>query len=177
MPDWEVNERAAARDWGVPRFWVQAGLHNPGIVLARFDYAYDRAAAEGAEGDRPGPADLLATIDTNEAAIEATGVVQHSYTAPSDDHGILEWETFYAMEVGGVALVDWVEALIAMNHSTTSIATRARRGDRQRSDMQQEVVLAMLAKEPSHGYELGRGCARRSARSRMPSTPGRSTSR
>ena len=28
------------------------------------------------------PADLLATIDTNEAAIEATGVVQHSYTAP-----------------------------------------------------------------------------------------------
>jgi hypothetical protein len=28
--------------------------------------------------------------------------------------------------------------------------------------MQQEVVLAMLAKEPSHGYQL-RGCATRSA--------------
>ena len=31
--------------------------------------------------------------------------------------------------------------------------------------MRQEVVLAMLAKEPSHGYELRRGCATRSARS------------
>jgi hypothetical protein len=112
MPDWEVNEGLAARDWGVPRFWVQAGLHNPGIVLARFDYAYDRAAAEGAEEIGQDPADLLAAIDRNEAAIEAAGVVQHSYTAPGDDHGILEWETFYAMEVGGVALVDWVEALI-----------------------------------------------------------------
>lgn len=49
MPDWEVNEGPAPRDWGVPRFCVQAGLHNPEIVLARFDYAYDRAAAEGAE--------------------------------------------------------------------------------------------------------------------------------
>jgi hypothetical protein len=113
MPDWEVNEGLAPRDWGVPRFWAQAGLRNPEVVLARFDYAYDRAAAEGAEEIGQDPSELLAAIDTNEAAIEASGVVQHSYTAPGDDHGILEWERFYAMEVGGVALVDWVEALIA----------------------------------------------------------------
>ena len=31
--------------------------------------------------------------------------------------------------------------------------------------MQQEVVLALLAKEPSHGYQLAPGCGRRSARS------------
>jgi Pectinacetylesterase len=46
MPDWEVNEGVKARDWGAPRFWIQAGLHDPEIVLARFDFAYDAEAAE-----------------------------------------------------------------------------------------------------------------------------------
>ena len=48
MPDWEVNEGLTARDWGPPRFWIQAGLHDPAIVLARFDYAYDGEAAASA---------------------------------------------------------------------------------------------------------------------------------
>ncbi len=30
MPDWEVNEGLTPQDWGIPRFWVQAGLHDPG---------------------------------------------------------------------------------------------------------------------------------------------------
>jgi hypothetical protein len=34
MPDWEVNKGLTARDWGVPRFWTQAGLHDPDLVLA-----------------------------------------------------------------------------------------------------------------------------------------------
>jgi hypothetical protein len=55
---------------------------------------------------------LVDLIDANEAAIEGAGVVQHSYTAPGDGHGILEFETFYTMEVNGVKLVDWLEALI-----------------------------------------------------------------
>jgi hypothetical protein len=59
------------------------------------------------------PSNLLAVIDANEAAIEAAGVVQHSYTAPGREHGILEWEKFYAVEVNGEKLVDWVAALIA----------------------------------------------------------------
>ena len=113
MPDWEVNVGLTARDWGAPRFWVQAGLHNPEILLARFDYAYDRAAAEGAEDLGLDPSQLLASIDANEAAIEAAGVVQHSYTAPGSGHGIFEWDTFYTLEVNSVALVDWVDALIA----------------------------------------------------------------
>ena len=46
MPDWEVNQGLTARDWGPRRFWIQAGLHDPEIVLARFDYAYDGEAAE-----------------------------------------------------------------------------------------------------------------------------------
>ena len=47
MPDWDVNDGLTARDWGIPRFWIQAGLHDPDIVMARFDYAYDPNAARG----------------------------------------------------------------------------------------------------------------------------------
>jgi hypothetical protein len=112
MPDWEVNDGLTARDWGAPRFWVQAGLHDSEIVMARFDYAYDTSAAEGAESLGLDPSELLAAIDANEAAIEEAGVVLHSYTAPGHGHGILEWPRFYEMEVNGEKLVDWVTTLI-----------------------------------------------------------------
>ena len=112
MPDWEVNQGLTARDWGPRRFWIQAGLHDPELVLARFDFAYDQEAAEEAESLGLDPSELLATIDANEAAIEAAGVIQHSYTAPGNGHTILENETFYAVEVNDVTLVDWVDALI-----------------------------------------------------------------
>jgi hypothetical protein len=111
MPHWEVKG-LRARDWGVPRFWIQAGLHDPDIVLARFDYAYDKEAAKGAELLGLEPSQLLAAIDANEAAIEKTGVVLRSYTAPGHGHGILEWPRFYALEVNGEKLVDWVRRLI-----------------------------------------------------------------
>jgi Pectinacetylesterase len=113
MPDWEVNQGLTARDWGPPRFWIQAGLHNPDIVLARFDYAYDSEAAKGAEERGWNPSESLAVIDANEAAIEAAGVTLYSYTAAGDDHGITDTERFYEVEVNGVRLVDWVDALIA----------------------------------------------------------------
>ena len=58
-------------------------------------------------------ASTLELIDANEAAIEAAGVVLHSYTAPGDDHGIFEFDRFYEIEVNGVPLVDWIEALLA----------------------------------------------------------------
>jgi hypothetical protein len=111
MPDWEVNEGLTPRDWGPPRFWIQAGLHNPDIVMARFDYAFDpnAAATLAALGV---DASTLELIDANEAAIEAAGVVQHSYTAPGEEHGILDIERFYEIEVNGVRLADWVDALI-----------------------------------------------------------------
>jgi Pectinacetylesterase len=112
MPDWDVNEGLTARDWGPPRFWIQAGLHDPDIVLARFDYAYDREAAGGAQVTGVDPSDQLAVIDANEAAIEDAGVVLHSYTAPGDGHGIFEWPRFYELEVNGDKLVDWVTRLI-----------------------------------------------------------------
>jgi hypothetical protein len=114
MPDWEVNVGLTARDWGPTQFWIQAGRHDPDIVMARFDYAFDQNAAAAVERlSGPDGSNLLAVIDANEAAIEDAGVVQHSYTAPGNDHGILEFDTFYELEVNGVTLVDWVEALIA----------------------------------------------------------------
>jgi hypothetical protein len=113
MPAWEVNEGLTAREWGPRRFWIQAGLHDPEIVLARFDFAYDAEVAEDAESLGLDPSELLAVIDGNEAAIEAAGVVLHSYTAPGDDHGIFEWPRFYEVEVNGVTLVEWVDALLA----------------------------------------------------------------
>jgi hypothetical protein len=112
MPDWEVNEGLTARDWGPTGFWIQAGLHDPDIVLARFDFAYDAEAANSAEDLGIDPSELLAVIDANEAAIEAAGVALHSYTAPGDDHGIFEWDKFYELEVNDVTLVDWVDALL-----------------------------------------------------------------
>jgi hypothetical protein len=112
MPDWEVNEGLTARDWGAPRFWIQAGLHDPDIVMARFDYACDQEASGGGKATGVDPSDQLAVIDANEAAIEEAGVVLHSYTAPGNGHGIFEWPAFYEMEVNGVTLVDWVTRLI-----------------------------------------------------------------
>jgi Pectinacetylesterase len=113
MPDWEVNEGLTARDWGIPRFWIQAGLHDPDIVMARFDYAFDPNAARAVESIGVDASNLVALIDANEAAIERAGVVLHSYTAPGEEHGIFEYERFYELEVNGVKLVDWVEALFA----------------------------------------------------------------
>jgi Pectinacetylesterase len=112
MPDWEVNEGLTARDWGAPRFWIQAGLHDPDIVMARFDFAYDREAAGGAQVTGVDQSDQLAVIDANEVAIEKAGVDLHSYTAPGDGHGIFEWPKFYEIEVNGEPLVDWVARLI-----------------------------------------------------------------
>jgi Pectinacetylesterase len=113
MPDWEVNARLTARDWSIPRFWIQAGVHDPEIVLARFDHAYDEVQTSFMELAGLDPSNLVASIDANEAAIEDAGVIQHSYTAPGDDHGIVGGGEFYEMEVNGVTPVGWVEALLA----------------------------------------------------------------
>ena len=113
MPEWQVNEGLTARDWGPTRFWIQAGLHDPDIVLARFDYAYDGEAAASAESLGLEPSELLTVIDANETAIETAGMVLHSYTAPGNDHGIFEWDKFYEIEVNRIRLVDWVDALLA----------------------------------------------------------------
>jgi hypothetical protein len=82
-------------------------------VLGRFDFAYDpNAASEVTRWVGGSPPNLLATIDANEAAIEAAGVQLHSYTASGADHQIFEPDKFYEIKVNGVRLVDWLGELI-----------------------------------------------------------------
>ena len=57
---------------------------------------------------RSGPA-----ASDNEATIEAAGVNQFSFTAPGDDHTLIQSDDFYTMEVEGVALVDWLSRIVA----------------------------------------------------------------
>ena len=109
-PEWAVDGLAVG-EWGVPRFWVQAARHSPALTLGRFDFAYDPHAASEVTAWMDST-DLLSVITANETAIEAAGVRMHAYTAPGDDHGLFEYDKFYEIEVGGVALVDWIEELI-----------------------------------------------------------------
>jgi len=89
----------------------QAGLHNPDIVMSRFDFAYD--GTQGAFMLALGLTDdLLASADINEARIEAAGVNQFSFTAPGKDHTLVRRDEFYSMELNGVSLVDWVTSII-----------------------------------------------------------------
>lgn len=113
MPDWDVNEGLTAEDWGIVRFWVQAGQHDPEIVMARFDYAYDEVQTAFMTLTGSDTSDVGASIDANEVLIEAEGIDQHSYTAPGSNHTLVRKDEFYEMEVNGVRLVDWVAALIA----------------------------------------------------------------
>jgi len=113
MPEWEVNNGLTAEDWGIVRFWVQAGQHDPDIVMARFDYAYDEVQTAFMTLTGSDTSDLRASIDANEMLIEAEGIDQHSYTAPGSDHTLVRNDDFYDMEVNGVRLVDWVTSLVA----------------------------------------------------------------
>jgi hypothetical protein len=113
IPDWEVNAGLTPADWSIPRFWVQAGLHDPEIVMSRFDYAYDAVQTAFMEVTGADTSDVAATIAVNEAMIEEAGVDQHSYTAPGDEHTISTKSEFYDIEVGGVRLSDWLADVVA----------------------------------------------------------------
>jgi hypothetical protein len=97
----------------VPRLFVESARHDPGIVFARVDYAYDERQELGASLFGVPPEDLLARIDANEARIESAGVDLFSYVAAGDGHGVLSDATFYSVTVDGRPLVDWVGRLVA----------------------------------------------------------------
>lgn len=113
VPDWEGTEGMTVEEWSLPGLWVQAGTHDPEIVMARFDYSYDVVQLAFAGIVQLEVDDLLAMIDENERLIEAAGVNQWSFTAPGAEHTLVQKDAFYEMEVDGVRLVDWVAALIS----------------------------------------------------------------
>jgi hypothetical protein len=113
MPPWDVNTGLTPEDWGFQRFWVQAGLHDPDIAMARFDHASDAVQTQVMQSAGIDTSDLGATMLSNEAAIEQAGVAQHSFTAPGIDHTVVGGNEFYETEVNGITLVDWVTDVIA----------------------------------------------------------------
>jgi Pectinacetylesterase len=106
------NPRKAAERWSFPGLFIQTGTHDPDIVFARHDYAYDEH--QGTWYPRIGirAGDLLARVDANETQIEDAGVKVFSYVAPGDEHVVLSDGLFYTETMNGEKLVDWVTRLI-----------------------------------------------------------------
>jgi Pectinacetylesterase len=113
VPNWEVNEGLTVEDWGAAQIWVQAGLHDPEIVMSRFDHAYDEVQTGFIELLGLDSSDVGASMAAREAEIEAAGVVQHSFTASGTDHTLVREDEFYDMEVGGVTLAQWLADVVA----------------------------------------------------------------
>ena len=108
-PDWAAD--VPIEEWTVPGMVEAAGVHNPDIVMSRFDYAYDAVQAVFLEV--LGITDpLLPVVDANEARFEAAGVNQFSFTAPGTEHTLVRKPVFYEMELNGVRFVDWVTSIV-----------------------------------------------------------------
>jgi hypothetical protein len=112
IPPWPENAGLTAEQWSIPGLVVQSGRHDPEIVFARHDYAYDERQKFWYPYLDLAAGDLLSRIDANETEIESAGVNLLSYVAPGDEHTVLGDAEFYTETVNGQPLVDWVTRLI-----------------------------------------------------------------
>jgi hypothetical protein len=128
LPRWPESAGRVAEQWTFPGLFIQSGRHDPKIVFARHDYAYD----EHQQGWYPRAGipvkDLLSLIDRNETLIERAGVNLLSYIAPGDEHTVLSDGTFYTEKVNGQPLVDWVARLIERKPVDDAHCNRCRVG-------------------------------------------------
>ena len=114
IPPWPENAGLTAGQWSAPGLFIQSGRHDPEIVFARHDYAYDERQEFWYPVLGTPAEDLLSLIDANEAQIEGAGVNLRSYIAPGNEHTVLSDGGFYTETVNGVLFVDWVTRLV--NH-------------------------------------------------------------
>jgi len=112
IPDWPENAGLTAEQWSLPGLFIQSGRHDPQIVFARHDYAYDENQTSWYPYLDLPVGDLLERIDGNETRIEGAGVNLLSYVAPGDEHTVLGDAELYDEEVDGQLLVDWVAKVI-----------------------------------------------------------------
>jgi Pectinacetylesterase len=112
LPGWAKSAGRSGTRWSFPGFFIQSGRHNPKIVFARHDHAYDEVQELWYPLVGVPAKDLLSLIDANEAQIENAGVNLLSYTAPGSDHAVLSDEPFYTEQVNGQRFVDWLTRLI-----------------------------------------------------------------
>ncbi|SDU58660.1 pectin acetylesterase-family hydrolase [Jiangella alkaliphila] len=96
----------------MPELYISAAQRHPDITFARFDHAYDEVQAYFVLLAAASADDLLALIDANETQIEEAGVNLLSYTAPGDQHVVLDDDAFFDETVGATALVDWVADVV-----------------------------------------------------------------
>jgi hypothetical protein len=113
MPAWPENAGLTAEQWASDSgLFVQSGRHDPGIVFARVDYAYDARQQLGFSRFGVPAEDLLSRIDANETRVEGAGVNLLSYIAAGDGHTALSDRAFYTETIDGETLVDWVTRLV-----------------------------------------------------------------
>jgi hypothetical protein len=112
IPAWPENTGLTAEQWSVPGLFIRSGQHDPQIVFARVDYAYDARQQLGFSLFGVPEEDLVSVIDRNETQVEGAGVNLLSYIAPGTDHTALSDDAFYTETVNGEVLVDWVTRLI-----------------------------------------------------------------
>ena len=113
IPPWLASAGPTSEQWSLPGLFIHSGQHDPEIVFARHDYAYDEQQQRWYPLAGIPATDLLSLIDANETQIEAAGVNLHSYIAPGDEHTTLSDGTLYTEEVNGHPLVDWITRLVA----------------------------------------------------------------
>jgi hypothetical protein len=112
LPDWAEGAGRSPKQLSLPGFFIQSARHDPKIVLARHDHAYDEVQELWYPLVGFPASDLLSLIDANETQIERAGANLLSYTAPGSEHGVLSDEPFYTEQVKGQRFVDWVTGLI-----------------------------------------------------------------
>jgi hypothetical protein len=112
LPDWAKSAGRGPKRWSFPGFFIGSGRHNPEIVFARHDHAYDEEQELWYPRAGIPAKDLLSLIDANEAQIERAGVNLHSYTAPGSEHVVLSDGPFYTQRVNRQRFVDWVTRVI-----------------------------------------------------------------
>lgn len=112
IPAWPEAEDVTEDVWSVPGLSIAAGLHDPDVALARFDFAGDEVQGFYADLLGLGGAPVAALLEETEDQIEAAGVEVSAFVAPGTAHTILAADEFYTLDVDGVRLVDWFAELL-----------------------------------------------------------------
>ncbi len=115
IPSWPENAGITAATWSFPALFIQAHKHDPAIIFARHDYAFDQTQQmfAGLAGIDASHLDQL--MDQNEKQVEASGMQLSTYLSPGTNHTVLHTDAFYTETNNGVKLVDWVAQLVAGN--------------------------------------------------------------
>src|SRR6478735_2926443 len=83
IADWPKTAGAGTQRVSVPGLFIRSGRHDPEIVFARHDYAYDKEQQSKLSLIGVPVGNLLSRLDTNETQIEKAGVKLLTYVAPA----------------------------------------------------------------------------------------------